>query len=152
MLKSLGNYRELAPVILRVGLGMTMLFAHGLPKLMEGPERWESTGRAMASLGITFMPSFWGVMAVATETIGGLLLLLGLFVRPTALILTFVLFVAAAQNVVNAGSLGGGRAHPVDAAAGMLALLVLGAGAYSLDRKFGLDAPARAEREVSRTL
>ena len=142
MLNSLGQYRELVPVVLRVGLGMTMLFSHGLPKLLE-PERWEATGRAMQAVGIGFAPAFWGFMAASTETLGGLLLLLGLFVRPTAAVLTFVLFVAAAQNVVTAGSLGGGRAHPVDAGAGMLALLILGAGIYSLDRKLGLDAQKR---------
>jgi len=40
------------------------------------------------------------------------------------------------------GTLGGGRAHPIDAAAGYLVLMMLGAGSYSLDRKFGLDRPA----------
>jgi hypothetical protein len=32
--------------------------------------------------------------------------------------------------------------HPWDFAAGLVALLILGAGAYSLDRKLGFEKPA----------
>lgn len=149
MLKSLGRYAYAAPLILRFGLGFNQVFAHGLPKLME-PDRWENTGRAMASLGITFAPTFWGFMAGFSETVCGVLLLLGLFTRPASLVLLWVMFVAAAQNVATAGSLGGGRAHPVDAGIGILALLILGAGSMSLDRRFGFDrapeAPASRDR------
>jgi putative oxidoreductase len=139
MLRSLGNYIDSVPLVLRVGLGATQLFAHGLPKLFN-PEGWERTGQAMASLGIGFAPVFWGFMAGAMETLCGLLLIVGLWVRPSCVVLLWIMFVAAAQNVVTAGSLAGGRAHPIDAGVGLLALLILGAGAYSLDRKFGWDA------------
>jgi putative oxidoreductase len=139
MLKSLGKYRDLAPLVLRIGLGTTQFAAHGMPKLLEGPERWERLGAAIQAIGIGFAPLFWGFMAAATETVGGLLLIVGLFVRPTSLVLTFVMFVAAAQNLVETGNLTGGRAHPVDMGIGLLALLLLGAGKHSLDRKFGLD-------------
>lgn len=138
MLKFLGKYREHAPLVIRFMLGMTLLFAHGLPKI-TAPERWEREGEAMANLGITFAPVFWGFMAGATETLAGILFLIGLAVRPSALVMLFVMFVAALNSVMNAGTLAGGRAHPVDFAAGALVLLILGAGAYSLDRKLGLE-------------
>lgn len=144
MLKSLGKYSDYAPLAIRLLLGSTLLFAHGIPKVLEGPERWEGTGRAMASVGITFAPMFWGFMAVSTEVLAGVLFLIGLAVRPASVVMLFVMFVAAAQNIMNAGTLGGGRAHPVDFAAGALALLILGAGAMSLDRKLGLEKPASA--------
>ena len=150
MFKSLGKYSSSASLFLRLGLGLTFVFAHGLPKVLEGPEGWEGTGKAMASLGITFAPTFWGAFACFGELIGGILLLVGLFVRPTAAFLISVLFVAAAQNVVNAGSLRGGRAHPVDAGTGLVALLVLGAGKSSLDRKLGLDSAETLARESAR--
>jgi putative oxidoreductase len=148
MLSFLGNYKDLAPIFLRLMLGMTMLFSHGLPKLLA-PDRWENTGNAMASIGITFAPAFWGFMAGATETVGGVLILLGLATRPTSAVLVFVLFVAIAQNLVTAGTLGGGRAHPVDAAAGFLALMVIGAGKWSLDHKLGLDKATAAANSPS---
>jgi putative oxidoreductase len=145
MLTFLGAYVDRVPLILRVGLGLTLVFSHGLPKLLEGPERWQALGGAMASVGITFAPMFWGFMAGATELAGGVLLLIGLAVRPAAAINLFVMFVAAMQNIMTAGSLGGGRAHPVDAGVALLALLVLGAGQYySLDAKLGLDRPKPA--------
>ena len=152
MMKSLAAYSDSAPLILRIGLGLTQLFAHGIPKLLEGPERWEGLGRAMGALGITFAPMFWGFMAGAVETVGGLLLLVGLAVRPTSVALLFVMFVAAAQNLATAGSLAGGRAHPIDAGVGLLALLVLGAGKHSLDRKWGLDQAPTAQNKSAAVL
>jgi putative oxidoreductase len=149
MFKGLGKYAGHASLILRIGLGLTFVFAHGLPKVLEGPEAWTSTGKAMASLGITFAPMFWGAFACFAEVIGGVLLLVGLLVRPTALILTSILVVAAAQNIVNTGNLRGSRAHPVDASAGLLALAVLGAGKWSLDEKSGLDE-TMVKRESAR--
>jgi putative oxidoreductase len=144
MLTFLGAYVDRVPLILRIGLGLTLIFAHGLPKLLEGPERWQALGGAMANVGITFAPMFWGFMAGATELVGGVLLLVGLAVRPAAAINLFVMFIAAAQNLATAGSLGGGRAHPVDAGVALLALMVLGAGQYySLDAKLGLDRPKK---------
>jgi len=106
------------------------------------PDRWEREGQAMANLGITFAPVFWGFMAGATELLAGVLFLIGLAVRPSAAIVVFIMFVAGLNNVVGAGSLAGlqgGRSHPVDFAAGTIALLILGAGMYSVDRKIGWD-------------
>ena len=84
MLKSLGKYSDYAPLAIRLLLGTTLVFSHGIPKLMEGPERWEGSGRAMANLGITFAPMFWGFMVGATEALAGLLFWLGLAVRPAS--------------------------------------------------------------------
>jgi putative oxidoreductase len=152
MLTFLGKYSDYAPLAIRLLLGTTLVFSHGLPKLME-PERWESSGRAMANLGITFAPVFWGFMVGFTEALAGLLFWIGLAVRPSAALMLFVMFVAALQNVINGGlaGLAGGRAHPIDFAAGALALMILGAGALSLDRKLGFDKPAAAELPPSRS-
>ena len=138
MLKFFGNYRDYASLAIRIVLGLTLFFAHGLPKI-TAPDRWEREGEAMAHLGITFAPVFWGFMAGATETLAGLLFLIGLAVRPAALTMVFVMLVAALAQIERTGGLRGGAAHPVDFAAGAIALLILGAGAYSLDRKFGFE-------------
>jgi putative oxidoreductase len=144
LMKSLGKYSDYAPLAIRLLLGTTLVFSHGLPKLME-PDRWENSGRAMAYLGITFAPVFWGFMVGFTEALAGLLFWIGLAVRPASALMIFVMFVATLRSVVNAGGLSGlagGSAHPVDFAGGCLALMILGAGALSLDRKLGLEKPA----------
>lgn len=138
MFNFLGKYRQYAPLAIRLVLGLTLVFAHGLPKLMA-PDRWEREGQAMANLGITFAPVFWGFMAGATELTAGICFLIGLAVRPASAMVLFIMFVAALQSVVTQGSLAGGRAHPIDFAAGALALLLLGAGSLSVDHKIGWD-------------
>ena len=141
MLTFLGKYRDSVPLVLRIMLGLTLIFSHGLPKIMA-PDRWEREGQAMANLGITFAPVFFGFMAGATELTAGILFLIGLAVRPASVMVLFIMFVAALNNVVTAGGLSGlqgGRSHPMDFAAGTLALLILGAGRMSIDRKIGWD-------------
>ena len=149
MLTSPESRRDAALLIMRVMLGLTLVFSHGLPKVLD-PDGWESTGRAMQAIGIGFAPVFWGFMAGAVELVAGVLFLSGLAVRPAAAVMIFVMVVAVARSLDAQGSLAGGRAHPIDAAAGYLVLFLLGAGSYSLDRKLGLErpvepaAPARA--------
>ena len=149
MLRSLGKYRDYAPLFVRLMLGTTLVFAHGLPKLMS-PDRWEREGALMAMFGITFAPVFWGFMAGFSEFVAGLLFWVGLAVRPASIMMMWVMFVAMLRNVL-AGRLGGGDVHPWDFTAGLVALLILGAGAYSLDRKFGFDRPASAEPPPTRS-
>jgi len=143
MLTSLGKYRDYAPLFVRLMLGTTLVLAHGLPKLMS-PDRWEREGALMAMFGITFAPVFWGFMVGFTETLCGLLFWLGLAVRPASILMMWVMFVAMLRNVL-AGNVSGGNVHPWDFAAGLVALLILGAGAYSLDRKLGFEKPAAAD-------
>ena len=138
MLTFLGKYRDNASIVLRLMLGLTLVFSHGLPKLMNSA-RWEREGQAMANFGITFAPVFWGFMAGFTETVAGILFLIGLAVRPAAIVMVWVMFVAIVNELVNQGTLRGGNAHPSDFAAGVIALLLLGAGKMSLDRKIGWD-------------
>ena len=141
MLKSLGKYRDYAPLFTRLILGSTLVFAHGLPKLMA-PNRWEREGQAMATFGITFAPVFWGFMVGFTEFLAGICFWLGLAVRPASVMMLWVMFVATSRSLAMGQGLRGGNAHPVDFAAGALALLLLGAGAYSLDRKMGWEKSA----------
>lgn len=139
MLKSLNGYTDLGLFILRTGLGTMFMVAHGWPKLIEGPERWARVGGAMKNLGIDFAPQVWGLLAGCTEFFGGLLLVLGLFVRPASIALALVMVVASLSVFARAGSFMGNNAHPVEVGIAVLALVFLGAGRFSLDRKFNLS-------------
>jgi putative oxidoreductase len=144
------THAETGHVVLRVGLGFTSLFLRGIWQLAGGPDRWEQLGGAMAYLGITFAPVFWGLMASLAEAVGGLCLLVGLFVRPAAAFLILTMFVICVYVFATNGTLMMARAHGLELAIGYTALLFLGPGKYSLDRKFGFDAsiarrPATAE-------
>jgi putative oxidoreductase len=130
--------REYGHLILRIGLGATSFFLRGIEQVAGGPERYQELGRAMGNIGITFAPMFWGAMAAATECVGGLFLMLGLFVRPTSAFLAFTMSMATLQWYLRLGYLSSERAHPLELGFAYLALMFLGAGKYSLDRKFGL--------------
>ena len=130
---SLGKYRDTGLLVLRIGLGVMMIM-HGLPKLQGGPELWGGVGKAMGNIGINFMPAFWGFMAAATETIGGLFLLLGLFFRPSALLLAFTM-VGAGLMHLSQGDGGSGASHAIELFFVFLGLVFVGPGKRSVDKK-----------------
>ncbi|EKD82697.1 MAG: DoxX subfamily protein, partial [uncultured bacterium] len=91
--------------VLRVGLGIVMM-AHGVPKLMAGPELWAKLGTAMGVFGIHFAPTFWGFMAAFSEGIGGLFLILGLGVRIFAASMAFTMLVATLMHYMKGDTFG----------------------------------------------
>ncbi len=80
---------DLGLLLLRLGAGAFMLFGHGLPKLLAFSEK---AARFADPLGMGPLPSF--VAATTAETLGALLVLLGLLTRPAAVVLTFTMLVA----------------------------------------------------------
>jgi putative oxidoreductase len=133
LFEKLGNYRNFGLLIIRVGLGIMFVY-HGLPKLEGGPKMWEQIGLAMGNVGIHFLPAFWGFMAAATETVGGVLLILGLAFRPVCLLLVINLVIAALFHF-HKGDGWGGAAHAVEDAIMFAGLLFIGPGKYSVDKK-----------------
>jgi putative oxidoreductase len=124
---------HLGLLVLRVGLGAAFM-AHGIPKLMSGPEGWVHQGEAVSNLGIHFGHQAFGLMAGLAEAGGGLCLLLGLFTRLACLPMLFTMIVATTMHLKH-GQGFGGAAHPIEDGVALLALLVAGAGRYSLDHK-----------------
>ncbi len=127
---ALEKHRDIGLLIMRVGLGLGFLFYHGWGKLVGGPERWTSVGGAMKRIGIDFFPAFWGFMAAITESLGGLLLALGLFTRPVCLLLGFTMLMASIQHYAS------GRGNPGNAIKFLfvsVGLFIIGPGKYSLD-------------------
>lgn len=130
---TLGKYRNTGLLILRVGLG-AMMMVHGLPKIMGGPEMWTGLGGSMKVIGISFLPTFWGLMAALAEGMGGFLLLLGLFFRPVNMLLAFTMLIAA---LVHFGKGEGimGASHAIEVGIVFFSLIFIGPGKYSVDGK-----------------
>lgn len=130
----LGRYSDIGITVLRVGLGLMMML-HGWPKVQGGPGNWAKLGGSMALFGITAFPAFWGGAAAFTELVGGALLVLGLGTRPAAALLTFVMFVAAANHMAGDGFMS--ASHPIETGTGLLALVFLGSGRWGLEHRIG---------------
>lgn len=145
LLDHFDRYRDHGLLLLRVGLGLMMILAHGAPKLFGGPEVWAKVGGAMSVFGIGFAPTFWGLMAALAEFVGGLLVIVGLAVRPASLAITFTMVVATAMHLANGDGLRG-SSHPIEVGIAFLALVLVGGGRFSLDaRRTGQAAAATGE-------
>ncbi len=131
ILTALNKYKDFGLLILRIGIGGMFIF-HGAPKMFGGPERWEMIGASMASVGIKFVPVFWGFMASFSEFIGGICIILGLFFRPMCILLTITMIVAAYGPLSRGDGLRR-AAHAIEDGIVFLSLIFIGPGKYSLD-------------------
>jgi len=120
-------------LLLRVGLGAAFI-AHGVPKLLGGPETWAALGGAMTNLGVHFAPAVWGLAAACSEAGGGLLLALGLLFRPACVAMLATMLVALAMHF-GKGDPFLVYSHALEDAVVFLALLLTGPGRLSLDRR-----------------
>ncbi|NRB21724.1 DoxX family protein [Candidatus Dependentiae bacterium] len=127
------NAKDVGLLILRIGIGLIFV-KHGYPKIMGGPQMWQGLGGAMANLGITFAPTFWGFMAACSEFFGGLCLIFGFLTRPAAFLLGCVMFTAVVMHA-SKGDPWSTMAHPLSLLVVFIALFVAGAGNYSVDRR-----------------
>lgn len=127
-------HADLGLLLLRVGVGLSMILFHGWGKLTGGPERWERIGANMGNLGIDFAPMFWGLMAAVSETFCSALLALGVLFRPAAALLAFTMIVASLRHLsLPAGepnSGWSGASHALELLAVYVALLLIGPGKY----------------------
>lgn len=133
LFKFLAKYRDAGLLVLRLGLGI-MFLLHGLPKLTGGPKVWAGLGGAMKHLGIDFFPVFWGFMAAVTEGIGGLLLVIGFFYRPTCLLLTFTMVVATLKHFSGGDNFLMATSRPLELAFVFFGLAFIGPGRFSVDK------------------
>ena len=118
-------------LILRIGLGL-MMMAHGYPKLMGGPEKWEAVGSAMKYFGLMDGYLYFGLAAALAEFFGGAALVLGLFTRVTCFLLFFTMLVATVRHYA-AGDGFGGWSHAAEVGIVFFALIFIGPGRFSLD-------------------
>lgn len=126
-IKTFFHNPNLGTLILRLFIGLSMAFAHGLGKLP--PSEQLITG--VSGMGFP-LPALFAWAAALSEFAGALLILVGLFTRYAAFFLGITMAVAA--FVVH-----GADPYQVKELAmfymfACLALLFLGAGHFSLDR------------------
>ncbi|MDQ7775430.1 DoxX family protein [Paracoccus aminovorans] len=127
------NRADLAALLLRLLAGAWFL-VHGLTKLLVFTPA--GTAGYFQSLGL---PGALGYLTMVLEIAGGLALIAGIATRHVALVLAAVLLGAAwfghAANGFGFGNPGGGWEYPVFWAVTMLALALLGDGAWSLGKR-----------------
>jgi len=137
------NYRGWAPFVLRLVIGFGFM-AHGLAKLEKGPE---SFSHLLVQLNIPF-PLITAWISTTTELIGGLLLIVGLLTRIVTIPLIITMLVAlfgihihygfSAVKTIGLtpqGPVFGPPGYEINLVyiAGLISILLLGAGRYSAD-------------------
>jgi len=132
-------------LILRLVVGLTFA-AHGAQKAFgwwngPGMDGWQKI-----VAGMRFQPApLWTVVSVGAELIGGAMIAIGLFtpMAATVLIGQSVVIVLKAHLPKGFWNKNGGIEFPLALAAGVLVILGVGPGSYSIDRLigFGLVEP-----------
>jgi putative oxidoreductase len=127
---------SLAPLALRIPVGI-IFAAHGAQKLFGafGGYGLEGTGQFFESIGLT--PGYlMALLAGGAEFLGGLALILGLLVRPSALVLAFTMLIAIVTVHLDKGLFMANNGYEFGLAllAISVALVFSGAGSFSVDR------------------
>jgi len=127
------NYLGIA--ILRLFIGV-MFMSHGSQKLFGafGGGGIQEFAKALESMQVPY-PLLSAYLAGCSEFFGGLALVIGFLVRPATIPLLAVMGVAICKVHWSAGFFlqGGGFEYPFVISGGLLALLIHGAGALSID-------------------
>lgn len=141
MSTSINNLQPWGAFLLRLILGVAMVY-HGYHKVIPAGgfhggntfAAMEHHGRLVASLGL---PYWMGIVSALTEFIGGLLILLGLFTRFAALMISLNMLVAVLMVTRHHGYAGSEYALALLGIA--LMLFFFGAGVCALDQKLGFS-------------
>jgi putative oxidoreductase len=137
--RGLSSLSSLGLLVLRVGIGGIYFLLHGLHKMEAGRPLWDKLGSSVTLVGIHFAPVFWGFLASASECVGGLLLVFGLFTRPAAFFLFCTMTVAWLHLHAVAGRGLETTTEPLEMAFVFLGLIFVGPGKYSVDAKLGAE-------------
>ncbi len=126
-MRNLEKLKPLALLLLRCGLAIIFIY-HGYPKLAHSKE-WT---QAFVRMGF---PSYFAYIAGVVETLGGLLLVLGLATRISAVLLACEMAVALWRVDLPSGPILHVENYQLSLAlaVGSFALMTFGAGILSLD-------------------
>ncbi len=126
------KYREGGLLLLRLSLGLLFLYLTA-PALLGGAARWAHFGGDMRALGVHSHFAWWGFLGALAGSLGGLLMIFGLFFRIGILM---TLDLAAVHTIAIAeGRLGWHGAFPaLEMSLILLSLLFIGPGKFSVDK------------------
>jgi len=130
MWSALKNHSDAALLFVRVTLGFLIIWLHGWPKLAGGISAWRRY--AVNELHVSAWPSFWGFIATFAQTAGCVLLILGLFFRPSALLLVIFMALVALADYTSGGL--ARSAHALELGLFFFCLLFVGPGKFSFDK------------------
>lgn len=126
--------------LIRIALG-ALLVPHGLQKLFGwfGGRGLQANTELFGKLGHN-PPWLWGNIVVATEVLGGLLLVIGLLTRPAAVAVGIFAFMAILQTSAKGFFWSnGGSEYSILLFVCALFVLIRGAGGFSVDRAIGRE-------------
>lgn len=132
---------DFADALIRLTLG-ALLLPHGLQKLFGwfGGRGLQANTELFQKLG--YSPGWlWGNIVVATEVVGAILLIIGLWTRPAALAVAIFAFNAIIFTQGRGGFFwsNGGSEYSILLFVCALFVLIRGAGNYSVDRAIGRE-------------
>jgi putative oxidoreductase len=131
---SLDKYRDFGLLLLRVGIGLMFTIVYGLPKVRGGVQMWAGLGGAFNRIiGITFIPTFWGLMATVSEFVGGMCLTVGVLFRPACALMLFTMVIAV-TSIIRGGYGFSAASQPFLLGIVLLSLLFTGSGRLTLPK------------------
>ena len=128
--------KDFGLLLVRLGVGLSVVIFHGYAKITGGPELWEKIGANMDKVHITWYPVFWGFMAGFAEAVCSCLLIVGVLFRPATFLLAFTMLVAVLRHLSlpadnpNAGW--SGASHALELLSVYVCLFFTGPGKFSL--------------------
>lgn len=133
LLPQLFDFSQIAPLILRVALGVIFI-VHGFPKLFKS---YSQTVEFFESVGLK-PGKFWVFVSGSVEFFGGIFLVMGLFTQAAALLIAVNIAVALFWVKIHKSKAKFSNGYEFDLLlfVAAIALLFLGAGALALDLPF----------------
>jgi putative oxidoreductase len=125
---NLDKYKDLAPLLLRVGVGLIFMYA-GWGKLSG----IEGTTTFFGSIGIPMAGIMAWVVALI-EFIGGFMILIGLRIQIPALLLAFIMLIAIITTKLGGDNVFRAMRLDLMLMLANLVLIILGSGKYALNK------------------
>lgn len=133
-LAGLSKFDFFGVLLLRLGTGALIAY-HGFPALLGGKDAWTELGSGAAILQLNsqfFLAA--GLLACIAQTLGGILLAIGLFTRGISLLLAIVASIALA-NLIAAANFELRFFAYLQITLILYSLVFIGPGRLSFDRK-----------------